>query len=184
MVNRFPSYTRNYNQRYFGFFYYTDQEELQVRNVRWTGNWPKNLPAVQEQELAASDQQIPEPSNSPFAASYEHNFATAGVDAGKICHDSRQSTGGCTTGARRNADAGLGDRWLSQHTIAPQIEVDGDFDIVAEYDRFETNPPPKGSSSLTLNLKFQTLVADEAAVSRRHMHDTADVHRQILQCML
>ncbi len=68
-------------------------------------------------------------------------------------------------------------------TISPQIEVDGDFDIVAEYDRFETNPPPKGSSSLTLNLKFQTLVADEAAVSRRHMHDTANVHRQILQCI-
>ena len=39
-------------QRRFGLFYDARTSALKVRNVRWSGDWPKTLPAVAEQELA------------------------------------------------------------------------------------------------------------------------------------
>ena len=39
------------NQRTFGLFHYADQAELRVKNVRWQGEWPKQLPDISKQEL-------------------------------------------------------------------------------------------------------------------------------------
>src|SRR5690606_12049058 len=40
------------NLRTFGLFHYTDQTEARVRNLRWRGQWPRELPPLAEQELA------------------------------------------------------------------------------------------------------------------------------------
>ncbi len=39
--------------RTFGFFHYRDQTRANVRNVRLTGDWPRELPSLQNQPLAA-----------------------------------------------------------------------------------------------------------------------------------
>jgi hypothetical protein len=41
------------NQRTFGFFHYADETELRVRDVNYSGQWPRTLPPVNQQELAA-----------------------------------------------------------------------------------------------------------------------------------
>ncbi|MGB7346118.1 MAG: DUF1583 domain-containing protein [Pirellulaceae bacterium] len=40
------------NQRRLGLYYLANESTLQVRNMTWTGDWPKRLPASSEQELA------------------------------------------------------------------------------------------------------------------------------------
>lgn len=42
-------------QRSFGLFHFADETEARVRNVVWRGDWPKELPPVAEQELAAPE---------------------------------------------------------------------------------------------------------------------------------
>jgi hypothetical protein len=39
------------NQRVFGLFHYADETEARVRNVNYRGDWPRQLPAVEDQEL-------------------------------------------------------------------------------------------------------------------------------------
>jgi len=34
------------NQRFFGLFHYTDRTQARIRNVTYTGDWPKTLPAA------------------------------------------------------------------------------------------------------------------------------------------
>lgn len=40
------------NERFFGFFRYANLTGCRVRNVKYRGNWPKQLPPVEDQELA------------------------------------------------------------------------------------------------------------------------------------
>ncbi|MFO0975167.1 MAG: DUF1583 domain-containing protein, partial [Planctomycetaceae bacterium] len=40
------------NERFFGFFRYANLTGCRVRNVKYRGNWPKQLPSVDDQELA------------------------------------------------------------------------------------------------------------------------------------
>jgi len=42
------------NRRGFGLFHYMDQTDVRVRKFSYRGNWPKSLPAVADQELAAA----------------------------------------------------------------------------------------------------------------------------------
>src|SRR5262249_21645558 len=36
------------NQRFFGLFHYADETEVRVRNVTYSGKWPRQLPAASE----------------------------------------------------------------------------------------------------------------------------------------
>jgi hypothetical protein len=40
------------NQRTFGLFHYADETEARVRKIVYRGDWPREIPAVTEQELA------------------------------------------------------------------------------------------------------------------------------------
>ncbi|MEM6366423.1 MAG: DUF1583 domain-containing protein, partial [Planctomycetota bacterium] len=41
------------NERHFGLFHFADQSSLRVRNARWTGDWPKDTPSLDEQSLVS-----------------------------------------------------------------------------------------------------------------------------------
>lgn len=43
------------NQRTLGLFHFSNQSNLLVRKLEWTGQWPKQLPSVDTQELAMPD---------------------------------------------------------------------------------------------------------------------------------
>jgi hypothetical protein len=40
------------NLRHFGFFHYANESNVRVRNVRFQGDWPTELPRVEQQDLA------------------------------------------------------------------------------------------------------------------------------------
>ena len=51
-VDIYQSPVANWNQRQFGLFHYANQTDVRVRNVILRGDWPKTLPALNEQELS------------------------------------------------------------------------------------------------------------------------------------
>ncbi|MBC7966583.1 MAG: DUF1583 domain-containing protein, partial [Fuerstia sp.] len=48
------------NLRRFGLFHFADQTQATVRNIKWSGSWPRTLPLESEQELADPEQPFPE----------------------------------------------------------------------------------------------------------------------------
>ena len=44
--------TERRNERFFGLFRYSNQTQCRVRNLVYRGDWPKTLPAVDDQQLA------------------------------------------------------------------------------------------------------------------------------------
>ncbi len=49
--------TERRNERFFGLFRYSNRTQCRVRNLIYRGDWPKTLPSIEEQELAASASQ-------------------------------------------------------------------------------------------------------------------------------
>ena len=66
------------NRRTFGLFHFADQSSARVRSVRWRGQWPKELPGLQDQELAAAPAQCLAGLDE-LTETFEHDFATLGV---------------------------------------------------------------------------------------------------------
>jgi len=44
--------------RNFGLFHYADQTEARVRGVTYRGDWPRELPSVEEQQLAVESVEL------------------------------------------------------------------------------------------------------------------------------
>ncbi|MBL8815287.1 MAG: DUF1583 domain-containing protein [Planctomyces sp.] len=177
------------NQRLFGFFYYADQEELRVRNVQWTGDWPKSLPDLQDQYLAVNPEGLPNSSPEETVRSaqkmnseFEYDFAKEGIDPRRLTiiqGAAPQNFEVLPSGVRAFMKGPGGYR---NTTLAPAISIAGDFDATVEYDLFESDPAPKGGSSVMLIAMLQKSTQDEALVMRRHMFSSEDNNQHVVQC--
>ncbi len=170
------------NQRHFGFFYYADQSELNVRNVLWTGQWPRELMAVKDQELAIDHAEFLDENTEHLKAVFEYDFVRDGMDEDRI-----SAVKGTVPEHFRITPEGLlalrtGPGGYQNTTIAPNLEAQGDFDITVEYDDFRTSPTVGGSSSLMLIAGLENAAADECFITRRHMYDPNGTQRQVVQC--
>lgn len=63
------------NQRTFGLFHYADQAEARVKNIRWRGDWPKQLPETSEQELVGDPLQPLIDQLADLPVVLDHDFA-------------------------------------------------------------------------------------------------------------
>ena len=171
------------NQRHFGFFYFSDQSELMVRNVRWTGQWPRELMAVKDQELATEHAEFLDQNIAHLKASFEYDFVRQGLDEDRfsvVKGNAKENFKVTPEGlvAIRPSTGGY------QHaTVAPNLQVSGDFDVTVAYDNFQTAPMAGGSSSLILVALHDNATADECSVTRRHMIDAARNQQHIAQCV-
>ena len=171
------------NQRQFGFFYFSDQSELMVRNVRWTGQWTRELMAVKDQELATEHAEFLDQNIEHLKASFEYDFVRQGMDEGRfsvVKGNAKENFKVTPEGlvATRPSTGGY------QHTtIAPNLQISGDFDVTVAYDNFQTAPTAGGSSSLILVALHDNATADECYVTRRHMVDAASNQQHIAQCV-
>jgi len=63
--------------RTFGFFHYRDQTTARVRNVRLTGDWPRELPRLADQPLAAHQVAAWDAAAEKLAHAWSHDFREA-----------------------------------------------------------------------------------------------------------
>ncbi|MDA1231827.1 MAG: DUF1583 domain-containing protein [Planctomycetota bacterium] len=171
------------NQRHFGFFHYADRSELRVRNVVWKGNWPRSLPSVTDQELATDEADFLDQNAEHMTAVFRHNFTAAGFDQDRfsVIHGSPDEDLKATPDGLLALR--LGNGGYRNTTIAPNLQVDGDFDITVAYDNYESIPTAGGSSSLMLIATLDNASSDEFCITRRQIQDTAESARQIVQCV-
>lgn len=131
------------NQRTFGLFHYADQAETRVKNVRWNGNWPKTIPPPDQQELSGDPTTplIAEMRDTPVVL--DHDFTTGLPEA-----LFRVFNGGLGTNIKERAD-GLhvtrpGGDGYQIYSVGPRLQLEGNFEITAEFQGLQTNPAPGG----------------------------------------
>lgn len=171
------------NQRTFGLFHFADETQARVRNIVWKGDWPRELPPLNEQELAIDDTSFLDRDSEHLASVFEHDFASDGLPLEQFsilrgdpkAHVRHIDTGVLETrpgtGGYRNA------------TIAPRLIVHGDFDITATYRDFKSTAAEGGNGNAMLLAILDNATADESSVTRRHMHRADNVHENISQCV-
>ncbi len=150
------------NQRTFGLFHYSDRSEARVRNIVWKGDWPRELPSVEDQELADEGTDFLDADLENLTAVFEHNFAIAGLQNDRIRVFGRgwqpyileQADGVKVT---RTGELG---RYITD-TIAPRCVIRGDFDATVSYKNFETTLP-QVTKETKCSLILTALLDDES----------------------
>ena len=136
------------SQRQFGLFHYADQTEVRVRNIRWRGDWPRDLPPPPEQELA--DDSLERMLAGPeLPAVFEHEFSKG------VPLDQFLVTGEGWREEMENRDDGIffrreGADGYDRYIIIPQLSLSGDFDIVAKFADFDGETGAGGHANIQL----------------------------------
>lgn len=171
------------NQRTFGLFHFSDRTEARVRNVRWRGSWPRELPPVARQELASQVAQLPDERLPDLGAVFEHSFAKGGVAPENFTLVS--SPGGTmeqvSEGVRVNRPGGSGYQATS---IALNATVEGDFDIVATYRHFAAQPGANSIGTAGLRLLMSDVNPQQCLLLRRLVRKPKEEDRHVTQAVL
>lgn len=154
------------NQRTFGFFHYCGQTEARVRNVTWTGDWPRELPSLAEQELAGVGAESLDARSKQLTAVFTHDFAADGLPRDRFVVT--------TTNMPHTLEAKLDGVHITQQggdgymnfTVSPKLSVSGDFDVTIDFDGFVGLPERGGKSSFLLQTVFDN--DTESLLYRRH----------------
>lgn len=152
------------NQRTFGLFHYADQTEARIANVTWIGDWPKVLPPDVSQELANPKTLFPELALKDV---FRHDFAKSGMPTNLF------SAGGFDlVGNKRQVDP----EGLKLHSeslqdfnhcfITPNLEVRGDFDIIAAFENLKTTASGNGDGGASLGIVLTDVLSTHCTVYR------------------
>jgi len=177
VLNDQPIYRRKLepsNMRRFGLFHFPGQTQARVRDMVWTGQWPKELPALQDQELAdvefltQLDQQaatmqsfpIDFAGGTPESTTFEKRLDTTGGVA-SVFQASRDGMQAIQQGTQGNTSR-------KQALVAPQ-SLHGDFDIIATFDRLQIAQPADQDKFSGINLvaRFESERADRSSFHAR-----------------
>ncbi|MEO9931255.1 DUF1583 domain-containing protein [Rhodopirellula bahusiensis] len=148
----------------FGLFYFCDRSTALVRRVQLKGNWPSELPVSEHQELADDAvERLVEGKN--LASVFQHDFAegiplqrffVTGADWTK--HLLQKSDGvHCEHPGGKHV----------QYGISPNLEVEGDFDLIAEFAGFEATVEEGGDANVHLKFEMQDR-ATECVLYRKY----------------
>lgn len=164
------------NQRTFGLFHYAGRTESRVRNVVWRGDWPRELPPIEKQELAGKGKEFLDDMLPQLTNVFEHDFASDGLPSSRFTvlepgwqdfvlekpdgvHVSRPGGG----------------HYLS-YSIAPRCTVKGDFDAVLKFKQFKPDVP-RDSKETKCSLILSAYLDDDAATESyvyRRFHRMAE----------
>lgn len=168
------------NQRTFGLFHWADQTEAHVRNIVWAGDWPKELPPVEEQAMAGKeirglDQRIPE-----LTASFEHDFIRDGLSLNRFrVHSPPKALVVLTVNGLRvtvNAENEYRAGW-----IAPKLRVHGDFDLRVEFEALGLSAAEHASCGIYLMAITEDPATTHAGIYRGLLRKPNTRDRRIIQ---
>ncbi len=155
-LNDQPIYRRKLeptNQRTIGLFHYANRTEARVRNIIWKGDWPRELPAVQDQELAGEGLEFLEEKLPELTSIFEHDFTRDGLPAEyfkKLGQNAERYISVQPDGVHA-VRSGTGK--YSQTAFGQRFRVQGDFDITASFDQLQTQSPGNCTAQLLVILQ-------------------------------
>ena len=135
--------------RTFGLFHYSDQTEANVRNVVLRGDWPRSVPARQQQELATNIAIQLDEDRPRLTTVFRHDFAKRGID-----RDYFQLTPGDARLAQTSkgflAQVNRPGRWMHAG-VHTRHALRGDFDIETSSNDLRATGPDHGAVSLAVH---------------------------------
>ena len=117
------------NHRQFGLFHFADQTEARVRNMIWTGDWPKTLDEVMQPLLLQNSTFELEKSVAALPKSFHHDFRNSELPEhafSKSNSSMMASKEGVVIDLQSNGS------WM-QSDLQTQLQVGGDFDLRASF---------------------------------------------------
>lgn len=146
------------NMRRFGLFYFAGHQQPRVRNLVWTGQWPKQLPKLSDQELA--DAALIEELDRQAGTMQSISIDFAGGGKSPSDFEKRPDPAMAATslmqpmrdGLQATQEGTAGDTSRTQALIAFQ-QFEDDFDIVATFDRLKITPPADQDKFSGITLK-------------------------------
>lgn len=175
ILNGQPVYRRKLeptNQRTFGLFHYADRGEARVRNVVWKGDWPRELPSVQDQELAGEGLQFLEEKLPELTSVFEHDFARDGLPDEYFHQYERDEDSLISVRADGIHIVRPGTGKWSHTAFAQKFRVLGDFDITATFDQLQTQLPetqPPENCTVRMGVYMQDESKRVFLISRLHL---------------
>jgi hypothetical protein len=164
--------------RVFGLFHFCDQTEALVRNVRWKGTWPKTLDIVAPQELEHDplDEIL---AGSSFKQTFRHNFADGvPLESFAITGDGwKENLTPLDNGVRLVRPGGK----FVEYAIKPNLQLVGDFDVIAEFESFVAKIDSGGDANIKLMLGFLENSADYRLYRKFSRFAKKELGHQIIQ---
>lgn len=135
--------------RTFGFFHFSDQTSLRVRNVVLRGDWPTSLPDRGRQELATNtthelDQDIPR-----LKSVFRHSFAENGIDKTYFT----TTPANARISQRSNGFQAVVSRpggWMHAGVI-PRFSLHGDFDVEVSFEQLQIEADKESGLGLVVH---------------------------------
>ena len=140
------------SQRYPGLFRYADQSNAKVRNVKYRGQWPTELPAIDQQELALGDQSAFADSVSGTPTVYDLSNGVEDLKTAGLSFQGGQqmetTEAGLKITTRKNADS---DNWPK---ITMPIDSNRPFDVSVDFSELKITKVKGWGCNLDLEVRF------------------------------
>jgi hypothetical protein len=127
-----------YNSRLFGFFHYKGQSEASVRNVSLKGNWPQQLPALENQEFANSEMVARDSYVARFADRFEIDFRKEKPTAERFRIPKPNFVQSIPEGLKFTSPGK--NRWSNVQMHA-RCRLRGDFDVSLSFENLDMDNP-------------------------------------------
>ncbi|MEZ6088361.1 MAG: DUF1583 domain-containing protein [Pirellulaceae bacterium] len=158
----------------FGFFHYSDQSRVRVRNAKLKGDWPRALPMLDEQPLASQVLASWNATAERLPASWSHDFRR-GVPLSSFL-----TSGGVASFAQQPDGIRLRhDGDVNSVTIDLTGQIQGDFDIVLTFKELDIgDEKPTWHSGVGVAITLANASRDRLDVVRRR--DRLNEHQHIV----
>jgi hypothetical protein len=137
------------NLRHFGLFHYANESSVRVRNVRFRGDWPTELPVAGEQDLAGGPQKLAAIPDADLPESRTWNFTKSkfSLDDFRYDWDSTVAKQVIPTEAGLRIVQPAGETKVPFAGIATKVTVSGDFIATIDYEGLKAVPAQEGFGS-------------------------------------
>lgn len=125
------------NQRMFGLFHYVDATEVRVRNATMRGDWPNQLPALSEQELAGRTMDWMDADLPRLKSVFTHSFEKEGLPEKYFQLPSPNPYTVTPDGIQSVQES---QKDVITWEITPRFSLSGDFDIEVSFAQAKLEP--------------------------------------------
>ncbi|WP_461506015.1 DUF1583 domain-containing protein [Rhodopirellula baltica] len=163
----------------FGLFHFADQSALRVRNARWSGDWPKELPEIDEQQLAGDFEGKLDWTASEPGQELSYRIDRDAMVGGRFLQiegDPAKTLMATDEGVVLNQISDAGYRGT---LMAPDVQVGGDFDITVTYDQLQCESQKEKIGSIRMHVVADTPAEDTALI--QWVNDRGN--DQMMQCL-
>ncbi|WDQ16278.1 DUF1583 domain-containing protein [Rhodopirellula sp. P2] len=163
----------------FGVFHYADQSSLRVRNARWTGDWPTELPDIEQQQLAGDfGGRLDWTADNP-GEKLNDRIDLAALVRGRFVQaegDPARTVVATDEGVVLSQVSETGYRGT---LLAPDIQLGGDFDVIVSYDQLQCESQKEKIGSVRMHVVADTPEEDMALIQWVNDRNSD----QMLQCL-